>query len=516
MAADDTPDPGKLLKLARQTMSSAERRRKFRRIDFLDADFWYPTQLKFFAAGASGVHQRLIYGGNQTGKTLCCCAEDAWHLSGTYPDWWTGKRFNKPIRAWFLGESTTLVRDTLQRKLCGGRSEFGTGLVPLEAFAKAPIMIAGGTGGIDTFFVTHRTDGKVDGVSEASFKSFEMRRERLQSESVDWVHIDERPTEELYNEVYARTIATGGHIIVSYTPVGEGAAAGITYRFLTEPSADRSVHRITGAEARHITDARREEVAAGLPDHERETRLEGIPQLGTGPVFPLELLPALTKSFNPDDIPSWARWCVGIDFGFDHPFAAVLIAWTHDTGELWVIDSFRMDRSSALYHVQRIHSMTGGLRIPIAWPHDGAQHDKGSGLPLMGQYKNFGANMMSRHAVNHGTDRNNIEPALEEMRELMYTGKITIAGHNSELLEELRHYHRDEDFRIVKQRDDLVSALRYAIMMRRLGRPRLECDGIGYGSMPYAGQRRDNSAPTQFARGTPNHPDGDFDVFTGR
>jgi hypothetical protein len=34
-----------------------------------------------------------------------------------------------------------------------------------------------------------------------------------------------------------------------------------------------------------------------------------------------------------------------------------------------------MERSSALYHVQRIHSMTRGLRIPIAFPHDGHTHD---------------------------------------------------------------------------------------------------------------------------------------------
>jgi hypothetical protein len=96
---DDVPDPGKLLRLARQTMSSAERRKKYRRIDFLDTSFWYPTQLKFFAAGSSGAHQRLIYGGNQTGKTLCCAAEPAWHCTGAYPPWWAGKRFNKPIRA---------------------------------------------------------------------------------------------------------------------------------------------------------------------------------------------------------------------------------------------------------------------------------------------------------------------------------------------------------------------------------------------------------------------------------
>jgi hypothetical protein len=91
-------------------------------------------------------------------------------------------------------------------------------------------------------------------------------------------------------------------------------------------------------------------------------------------------------------------------------------------------------------------------------------------LPLAGQYRNFGAAMLPRHAVNHGTNHNNVEPALEEMRQLMYEGKLTIAPHNSELIEELRHYHRDENFKIVKQRDDLVSALRYAVMMRRSGK----------------------------------------------
>ena len=507
--SNDTPDPQKLSKLARQTMSSAERRRKFRRIDFLDQNYWYPTQLTFFAAGSSGVHQRLIYGGNQVGKTLSCAAEFAWHITGAYPEWWVGKRFNKPIRCWVVGESVILVRDTLQRQLCGGQ-EFGTGTIPLESFGKKPIMVPGGTSAIDTAFVRHQTDGNEDGISSLTFKTFEQRRERLQSESVDLIWIDEKPSEEVYSELLARTTATDGHLIVSYTPVGEGGAAGLTYKFLSEPSSDRSVHRITSGEARHISDARREEIASSYSESERETRLEGTPQLGAGPVFPLELMPVIVKSFNADDLPSYARWSVGIDFGFDHPFAAVVIAWAHDTGQLWVIDSFRMERSSALYHVQRIHSMTKGLRLPVAWPHDGATHDKGSGLTLALQYKNFSANMMTGHAVNHGTRTNNIEPALEEMRELMFTGKLAIAGHNTELLDEMRNYHRDDDFKVVKQRDDLVSALRYAIMMRRHGKPRLECDGVGFGAMPYAGHRADRGAAGAVAVGL------DFDVFTGR
>jgi phage terminase large subunit-like protein len=513
--ADDIPDPQTLIRLARQTLSSSERRKRYRRIDFLDTAYWYPSQLAFFAAGSSGVHQRLIYGGNQSGKTISCAAEVAWHLTGDYPTWWTGKRFGKPIRAWAIGESTMLVRDTLQRKLCGD-DEFGTGMIPLESFGKKPVMIPGGTGAVDTLFVTHQTDGVTDGTSTLSFKSYEMRREKLQSESVDLIWPDERPSEEIYSELLARTSATDGHLIVSFTPIGEGAAAGVTYKFLSEPSSDRAVFRIASSEVKHISEARREELSSSYSDAEREARMEGTPQLGTGPIFPLELLPAMVRTVNPDqDIPFYAHWCVGIDFGFGHPFAAGLIAWAPDTGQIWVIDSFRMERSSALYHVQRIHSMTGGLRIPIAWPHDGAQHDKGSGLPLAVQYKNFGANMMAGHAVNHGTKTNAVEPALSEMREMMFGGKFTIAGHNHELLDEIRNYHRDEDFKIVKQRDDLVSAVRYAIMMRRQGKPLSECEGIGYGNMPYAMRRAERAHGNQYAIGTANHPGGDFDAFTG-
>ena len=100
---------------------------------------------------------------------------------------------------------------------------------------------------------------------------------------------------------------------------------------------------------------------------------------------------------------------------------------------------------------------------------------------------------------------------------MMFGGKLTIAGHNIELLEEIRNYHRDEDFKIVKQRDDLISALRYAIMMRRSGKPRSDCEGIGYGALPYARQVPERSQQrSRFARGTANHPDGDMNPWTVR
>src|SRR6266480_4579691 len=92
---DKAPDPAKILKLARQAMSSSEYRKKFHLADFWGLKEWYEPQLRFFAAGVQH-HQRLIRGGNQTGKSFCCAFEGALQACGTYPRWWCGKRFNRP------------------------------------------------------------------------------------------------------------------------------------------------------------------------------------------------------------------------------------------------------------------------------------------------------------------------------------------------------------------------------------------------------------------------------------
>jgi phage terminase large subunit-like protein len=502
MASDDIPDPARILKLARQSLSSAELRRKFHLIDFWGPAQFYPSQLKCLEAGAS-VHQRLLYGGNQVGKTWTAACEVAWHATGAYPTWWRGRRFDKPVRIWVVGPTGQLVRDSVQRQLTSKGGEFGTGAIPLAVFARPPVMVPGGTGAIDTLFVTHRTNSVVDGVTELSFKSYEMRREKLQSEGCHVIWCDEQPSEELYSELYARTTATDGIIIVTYTPVlGSGA---LTHRFLREPSPDRAEIRISAEEAKHITPDRRAEMEAGYQQYEKETRIHGVPALGRGRVFPFPV-EDLVERFNPDtDIKSWARWIVGIDFGYSHNFAGALCAWAHDTGEFWVVDCFTMARSSAVHHTQRIASMCKGLRIPIAWPHDGLTHEKASGAQLMASYKAYGAPMLPKHAENVGGGFA-LEPAIADMYETMATGKFTVASHCHEFVEEYLLFHRDEDLRIDAIRDDVLSAVRYAHMSRRLGKPLAEVDGVGYGNLPYAGQRRDRSREPTMASGL------DFDL----
>jgi phage terminase large subunit-like protein len=508
---DDAPDAAKILKLARQALTSSEYRKKFHVADFWGPNEFYPPQVKFFTDGAK-YHQRLLRGGNQVGKSFACAFEASLHMTGAYPNWWKGKRFNKPTRGWVVGPTAQLVRDGPQRQLTAKQGEFGSGTIPLAALAgHKVVMVPGGNQCIDTMSTHHETEGARDGVSSCTFKSFEQRSEKLQSETLDWIWVDERCSEDIYSELLARTTASDGIIFMSYTPLKGGGE--LTYRFLNEYSPDRSDTRIEAQEARHISAERRAQLEESYLPHEREARIHGIPQLGVARVFPFTI-ESLMRNFNPDtDIRSWARWCVGIDFGYDHPLAAALCAWVPDLEEFFVVDGFKMERAEALYHVKRIASMCRGMRIPIAFPHDGMQHEKGSGIALADVYRRLGAPMMGTHAQNHGGG-NHIEPAIEEMCGYMKRGTFTIASHMSEMAEEVLNYHRDEDYKVVKLRDDLISATRYAFMMRRHGRPLEECDG--YGRAPGTPspeifdprpQVRDRSREPKIARGV------DFDLF---
>ena len=92
----------------------------------------YAKQREFHAAGA--IHrERLLMAANQVGKTLAGAAEAAFHLTGRYPDWWQGKRWERPVKGWAGSESSELTRDGVQRMLVGPpkiEAEWGHGADP--------------------------------------------------------------------------------------------------------------------------------------------------------------------------------------------------------------------------------------------------------------------------------------------------------------------------------------------------------------------------------------------------
>ena len=70
---------------------------------------------------------------NRVGKSYVGAMEMTIHLTGLYPDWWTGKKFKNPIRAWVCGASNETTRDICQRELFGqpdNPRDVGRGSIP--------------------------------------------------------------------------------------------------------------------------------------------------------------------------------------------------------------------------------------------------------------------------------------------------------------------------------------------------------------------------------------------------
>jgi phage terminase large subunit-like protein len=161
--------------------------------------------------------ERLFMAGNQLGKTLAGAMEWAMHLTGLYPDWWEGKRFDGPVRMWAAGETRVSTRDTVQRLLVGEPEldeQWGTGAIPGDAI-KRTRRAAGVGNALDNISVRHVCGRR----SSLIFKAYEQGRSAWQGETLHGVWFDEEPPMDVYMEGLTRTNATGGIVMVTFTPL---------------------------------------------------------------------------------------------------------------------------------------------------------------------------------------------------------------------------------------------------------------------------------------------------------
>jgi phage terminase large subunit-like protein len=399
---------------------------------------------------------------NQVGKTTAGAAEMAMHLTGRYPAWWRGKTFDKPIRAVAGSESAELTRDGVQRLIIGNpRSEpdWGTGLLPKDSLV-AWSRRNGVSDALDGCVVTWGGGGDVQqGHSALNFKSYDQSRSKWQADTLDAVWLDEEPPMDIYSEALTRISSTNGVVFGTFTPLI--GMSEVCRRFLLEPSPDRISINMTIDDAEHYTQEQRTKIIAGYPDHEREARAKGIPQLGSGRIFPIAESDITTDARI---FPREFARIRGLDFGWDHPFACVELAHDHDNDVIYVTRAIRMREQTPVLHSAAVRAW-GMEWVPTAWPHDGLQHDKGSGDQLAAQYKAQHLNMLHERAT-FPDGGSGVEAGLMAMLDRMQTGRLKVFGHLNEWFEEFRLYHR-KDGKVVKEHDDLMSATRYAIMMLR-------------------------------------------------
>lgn len=433
--------------------------RRFNKMLFFEP---YPKQEQFFDLGALK-YERLLMAGNQLGKTEAGAYEATCHLTGLYPDWWLGRRWDRPTVGWICGETGQVVRDVQQEKLCGEAGvvdDFGTGYIPRDLFVDKPSLARGVADAFDTIQVRHKSGG----VSIGVFKSYEQGRTKFQGKGIDWGWLDEEPDMEIYSEALTRTTATGGMLFTTFTPL-KGPTK-LVERFTETILSTRGLTTMTIEDARHISPEEREKRIAGYEDYERQARAYGIPMMGEGRVFAVP--ESMITEAAIETIPHTWKKIWGIDFGIaiDHPFAAALLLYDPDHDVIHVHHVIKIVSGLPINHAYAMRR--AAAQVPVAWPHDGLNREAGTGESLRGLYVAQGLKMLPEEATFNGGGYS-LEAGVTDMKERFLTGRLKIAGHLSDVFDEYRFYHR-KDGKIVRKKDDVLSAIRYGMMMLRHAR----------------------------------------------
>lgn len=182
----------------------------------------YAKHLEFFRVGAT-FRERCFMAANRVGKTVTGAYETSCHLTGLYPDWWEGRRFDRPIRAWAAGKTNETTRDIVQGSLMGevqpgvARKGFtGTGLVPGALIKQDSVAWKQGVADLcDTVKVKHASGGW----SQLGFKSYQQGRGSFEGTAQHVIWLDEEPPLDVYGECLIRTATTKGIILLTFTPL---------------------------------------------------------------------------------------------------------------------------------------------------------------------------------------------------------------------------------------------------------------------------------------------------------
>lgn len=445
-----------------ELLEEKRKREKYNRIRSLFPDTGefrrelYEKHCEFFTAGAYH-SERLFMAGNRVGKTEAGGYELALHLTGEYPHWWDGKRFDRRVRALAAGDTNQTTRDIIQKKLLGGKygtDEWGSGIIPRDKLGK-PVPKPGVPDAYEEVPILHSAGEW----SILKFRTYEQGRKIFQGTEEDIIWMDEECPYAVYEEALIRTMTTNGIFILTFTPLSGLTELVLAFlksckeQLLTDTENPRYIVKAGWKHAPHLSEEQQQRLIKSLKlkPHQLKARMDGDPSLGSGAIYPYDPDEIKVKPFI---IPK--HWPKG--YGFDvgwRKTAVVWGAWDRDNDIVYLYSEHYMGQVTPAEHAAAIKARGDWVLGAIDPASKGrAQTD---GEQLFEQYKQQGLNIIKA--------KNAVETGLFAVNERLATGRLKIFGTLNDLLAEIALYRRNDKGMIVKENDHLMDAMRYLIMM---------------------------------------------------
>jgi phage terminase large subunit-like protein len=434
----------------------------------------FEHQLKFFETGSS--ERRGILAANRIGKTVSTCYETACHLTGLYPDWWTGYRFNKPITCMVAGEGWSQVALVLQNELLGTQDvkitdNLGTGVIPRDCIIQD----------------TMRNDGancigvEIRHVSGANsyllFANYTQEVRQLQGFKLNLAVFDEQPPDDFFSEIVTRTATTQGKVLCSFTPLK--GLNGLVSKFWNKEEGYEFI-RVSWDDCPEydpwgmpflLKETRRQLERDYLP-HEREARIAGKPVMGKGAVFQIREWPLYqTGDYDFTRMPNIQR-VIALDLGLVNDKTVIsLMYWDPYERTAFLHKQIIVQGIEEAVPSQYINHLLRPevFGTPIVLPADANSPGRYtmSSNSIRELFESYELNVYHKAIMNppdqEGRVTNHKSYGINQMRQMLEVGSLMVNQNCTQFVSDAQNYYVDSHGRF-SDPDDTIDSARYALL----------------------------------------------------
>lgn len=207
----------------------------------------------------------------------------------------------------------------------------------------------------------------------------------------------------------------------------------------------------TWDDAPHLTQKQKDDLWAAIPPHQRDARAKGIPQLGSGVIYPIAESDIVCEPF---EIPVYFRKAYGLDVGWKRT-AAIWAAYDPDNDIAYLYAEHYRGEAEPAVHAQAIKSKGEWIPGVIDPASRGRSQHDGEQL-----YKAYRDDLGLKITIAD----NAVEAGIFEVWQRLSSGRLKVFPSCRNFLSEFRIYRRDEKGKVVKENDHLMDAARYLCM----------------------------------------------------